>query len=143
MWWFNLLAGLASVVGLMLSLLALQSAGEAKRRVAAFERHEDAMGALRDLLKCQSIVRELQRSTAAVRPRYRCDALAEALGRLDGRRVGLSETERNGLTRFRRQLHRGGVVNDPLTAAGLRALGALLATMENRLTTVARKEAQP
>ena len=143
MWWFNLAAGTASLLGLGLSVWAILTARDARARVAAFERHEDATAVLREVARCKVEVRELQRSRTRVWPRGRCDALAASLAVLLARPLRLTEEERDRLGRFLSELNRGEIDNDRAAAGRLRSLVATLAKMEARILSVARTEAQP
>ena len=82
MWWFNLLAGLASIASLLLSLLALRFAGEAKRRVTAFERHEEAVRLISPLTSAKLAVNELRTSHSPTLVKARCVTLADDLSQL-------------------------------------------------------------
>ena len=143
MFWFNLTCGLASVFGLGLSVWALVIAQTAKRRVDSLERHEDALGMLRELHRAQFHIQELQRSTSRVWPRSRSDSLADALASVESRRTLLTPEEREALDRFTIHLFRGDVEATPRSATHLRAAVVLLAKIEARFAAIARTEVKP
>ena len=140
MWWFNVCAGVASLAGLVFSILAWRLAADAKKRVAAFERHEDALAVLRDVGRCRAEVRAMQRSRGKVWPRDRCDAFAEPLAALLARPLRFTEEERADLRRFLTEINRGEIDNDAAAAGRLRALDGSLAKMEIRFLVAARSE---
>ena len=143
MWWFNLLAGAASLLGLGLSVWALVTARDARKRVAAFERHEEAVASLKPHARAAAEVRERRSSRGRVLPRGRCDDLSDALGELLAADAIPPGPSRECVRAVLRKLRQPEIVNGTEAQSWLRELGPHLATIEAHARSRARKPLRP
>ena len=140
MWWFNLLAGAASLLGFGFSIFALLVARSAGHRVREFERHEESMRLLPHLSAAKLHARELLTTSARELPRTRCRDLAEALAELTAAEESppwREERERVRLVQAR--LKQARIANSAETKRWLGELPDLLATIDHQLRSAGRR----